>query len=101
MSISISDAISQLREELRSAILDGQDQDIVFSPNSIEIELGITFATEAKASGGIKNLIFLDISGEGKVNRESQHKIKLSLSVSDKEGKPLKVRADNVPEGLK
>jgi len=100
MSVTLSEAIQQIREELGKAILAGMDQSIVFTPTNIELELGITFAIEAKAGSGYKLLTFLDISGEGKVYRESQNKIKLSLSVSDKEGNPLKVRAESLPGGL-
>src|SRR5208337_2195264 len=88
--IPLSDAIQQLREQLREAILEGKGQDIVFTPNSIDIELGVTFKAEAKASGGFKLLAFLDLSGEAAAGRESQHKIKLSLSVADKDGRPIR-----------
>jgi hypothetical protein len=100
MQIPLSDAIRQLRDELREAILEGKDQDIIFTPNGIDIELGVTFSAEAKASGGFKLLAFLDLSAEAKAGRESQHKIKLSLSVADKDGQPLKVRSDTLPEDL-
>jgi hypothetical protein len=100
MQITLSDAIKQLRDELREAILEGKDKDIVFTPNGIELELGLTFGTEAKAGGGVKLFAFLDLSTEAKARRESQHKIKLSLSVADKDGQPIKVRSDKVPEGL-
>ena len=98
--IPLSDAIQQLRDQLREAILEGKDQDIVFTPNSIDIELGVTFKAEAKTSGGFKLLAFLDLSAEGSAGRESQHKIKMSLSVADRTGKPIKVRSDAVPRGL-
>jgi|SRR5271165_160259 len=100
MSIPLSDAIQELRDELRKAVLEGKDQDIIFTPNSIDIELAVTFATEAKAGGGFKLLTFLDLSTEAKVNRESQHKVKLSLSVANKDGLALKVRSDAVPGDL-
>jgi hypothetical protein len=100
MQVPLSDAIQQLRDELREAILEGQGQDIVFTPNGVDLELGITFGTEAKVGGGFKLLAFLDLSAEAKGSRESQHKIKLSLSVADKNGRPIKVRSDAVPKGL-
>lgn len=100
MQIPITDAIQQLRDDLRDAILEGSDKDIVFTPNGIELELGITFGTEAKAGGGFKLLTFLDLSAEAKASRESQHKIKLSLSVADKNGQPIRVRSDTLPRGL-
>jgi Trypsin-co-occurring domain 2 len=100
MQIPLSDAIQQLRDELRKAILEGNDQDIIFTPNGIDIERGVSFSAEAKAGGGFKLLAFLDLSAEAKASRESQHKIKLSLAVADKNGQPLKVRSDAVPQDL-
>ena len=98
--ILLSDAIQQLRDKLRAAILEGKDQDILFTPNAIDIELGVSFSAEAKANGGFKLLAFLDISGEATAGRKSQQKIKVSLSVADKDGQPIKVRSDAVPKGL-
>jgi hypothetical protein len=98
--IPLSDAIQQLRDQLREAILEGKDQDIVFTPNSIEIELGVTFKAEVKAGGGLKLLAFLDLSGQAAASRESQHKITMSLSVADKNGQPIKVRSEAVRKDL-
>lgn len=97
--IPLSDAIQQLRDQLRQAILE-DDQDIVFTPNSIDIELGVTFKAEAEARGGVKLLALLDLSGAASAGRESQHKFKMSLSVADKDGQPIKVRSDAVRKGL-
>jgi hypothetical protein len=91
MQIPLSDAIAQLREELRKAVLEGHDQDIVFVPKGIELELGVTFGTEAKTGGGVKLLAFLDLSAEARASRSSEHKLKLSLDVTDRNLKPLKV----------
>jgi hypothetical protein len=98
--IPLSDAIQQLRDQLREAVIEGADKDIVFTPNSIDIELAVTFKAEAKAGGGFKLLAFLDISGEATAGRESQHKINISLSVADKKGQPIRVRSDAVRKGL-
>jgi hypothetical protein len=98
--IPLAEAIQQLRDELREAILEGKDQDIVFTPNSIDIELGVTFEAQAKASGGFKLLAFLDVSAEAKAERKSDHKIKLSLSVAGRSGEPIKVRSEAVRKGL-
>jgi hypothetical protein len=95
MDIPLSEAIQQLRGELRQAVLDGSDQDIVFTPDKIEVELAVHFNIEAKAGGGFKLLTFLDVSVEGKASRERQHSIKLILSVADRNGKPLKVKSNS------
>ena len=98
--IPLPDAIEQLRDQLREAIIEGADKDIVFNPNSIDIELAVTFKAEVKTGGGFKLLAFLDLSGEASAGRESQHKIKISLSVADRTGKPIKVRSDAERKGL-
>ncbi len=100
MQVPLATAIQQLRDELREAILEGRDKNIVFTPGAIDLELGITFTAEAKVGGGLKLLAFLDLSAEGSASRESQHKIKLSLTASDRDGLPIKVRADKLPGGL-
>nr|WP_294554042.1 trypco2 family protein [uncultured Rhodopila sp.] len=100
MEIPLADAIRQLRDQLRGAILEGKDNDIVFTPNGIDLELSVSFKAEATAKGGVKLLAFLDLSADAKASRDSLHKIKLSLSVTDKDGKPLKIRSDSIPRGL-
>ena len=100
MEIPITDAIQQLRDQLREAVLEGKDKDIVFTPNGIELELSVSFKAEATAKGGFMLLAFLDPSAEAKASRESLHKIKLSLSVADKNGAPLKIRSDTVRPDL-
>lgn len=100
MQIPISDALQQLRDELRKAILEGENQDIIFTPKSIDVELGVSFSAEAKAGGGLKILAVIDISAGASATRESQHKVKLSLDVVDKNGQPLKIRSETRPRGL-
>jgi hypothetical protein len=98
--IPLSEAIQQLRDELREAVIEGADKDIVFTPNSVDIELSVSFRAEAKVGGGFKLLAFLDVSGEGSAGRESQHKINISLAVADRNGEPIKVRSEGARKGL-
>ncbi len=100
MQVPLADAIQQLRDELREAILEGKDKDIVFTPKGIELELGIEFTTEAKVGGGFKLFALLDLSGEAKAGHQSNHKIRLALEVADKDGHSIVMRSPNVPKGL-
>lgn len=100
MDIPLSEAIQQLRSELQQAVLDGKGKDIVFTPDKIEVELAVSFKLEAKTGGGFKLLTFLDWSAEGKVGHERKHSIKLSLSVADSDGKPIKVKSIAGPGDL-
>jgi Trypsin-co-occurring domain 2 len=100
MDIPLADAIAQLRDQLREAILEGDGKDIVFTPNGVDLELSVAFKAETTVKGGFRLLAFLDLSAEAKAGRESLHKIKLSLSVADKNGKPLKIRSDAIRPDL-
>jgi len=102
MEITLVDAIEQLRNDLREAVLEGQGQtDIIFTPRQVEVELAITFGTEVKAGGGLKLLALLDLSAEGKSSDTSQHRVKLTLDIADKNGNPLKVRSSNEPQRVR
>ena len=91
MQVPLTAAIGQLREDLRQAVLERGDSDIIFVPKSIELELSVTFDTEAKVGGGFKLLAFLDLSAEAKASRSSGHTLRLTLDVTDRDLKPLKV----------
>jgi NTP-dependent ternary system trypsin peptidase co-occuring protein len=100
MKITLAEAIDQLRNDLREAIVEGEGQDLVFNPQNIELELAITFEGEVKASGGVKLLVFLDVSGEAKKSETSTHRVKLTLNVTDKQGNPIKVKSTRSPGGF-
>jgi hypothetical protein len=100
LDIPIAAAIEQLCEQLRECILEGKDKDIVFTPTSVDVELSVNFKAEATTKGGFKLLAFLDLGVEAKAGRESQHKIKLSLSVTDRNGEPLKIRSETLRSDL-
>jgi hypothetical protein len=89
MQVLLSDAIAQLRDELRKAVLEGDDQDIVFVPTEIELELSVTLEAETKAGGGLK--WFVDVSAEASASRSNANKVTLKLQAADKDGHPLKV----------
>ncbi len=101
MHVTLAEAIKQLRDDLRQAILEGKGQDIVFTPRGIELELAITFGTEMKAGGGFNLLTLINLSAEGKVSDSNQHKIKLTLDVADKDGNQIKVSSTEQPANLR
>jgi Trypsin-co-occurring domain 2 len=59
----------RIRPDRRDAILDGKDQDIVFTPQEIELELTITFKMGVEAGGGFKLLTFVDLSTEATTSK--------------------------------
>lgn len=98
MTIRLSEAIEQLRNELREAILDARGKDILFVPDEIEIELGVEYEVEAGGKGGFKVLTLFEAATEAKVGRKSDHKVKLKLSVKDKDLKPIQIRSEQKTE---
>ncbi len=98
--MTLTDAVQQLRDELRLAVLDANGEDILFTPEKIEIELAVTFATEVKAGGGVKLLTFLDFSSEAKGSKSQGHKIKINLGIADRDGNPLKIASKRLPRGV-
>jgi hypothetical protein len=98
MSIPLSEAIAELRAELRKAVLERNDQDIIFTPKGIELELGVILETEAKAGGGFKLLALVDLSSEATASRSSAHKVKLILDVTDRDLKPIKILSQRKTE---
>ena len=93
MAIRLSEAIEQLRDELREAILEAQGKDILFVPQEVEVELGVEYEVEAAGKGGFKVLTLLDLSTEAKAGRKSDHKVRLKLSVTDGKLEPIKIRS--------
>lgn len=91
MKIALAEALAQLKDELRQAVLDSK-KDIVFVPKEVALELSIGFDLEAQAKGGFKLFAFLDTSVEASGKRRSDHKLTLKLDVADDQGQPLKVR---------
>ena len=97
--IRLSDAIENLREELKLAHEKGKSQDLQFCVESVEIELEVVAEDEVGASGKI-NWWVLSGAVDSKMKDASKHKLKLTLQVVDASGKPLRVsqRQDERPE---
>lgn len=95
MPISLTDAIASLRRDLRDALAKAEP-DIVFTPGPIELELGVDFAEEKTASGGIKAYI-VDFSAGVKGTQTDSHKVKITLQVSGADGKSLALSSEDLP----
>jgi Trypsin-co-occurring domain 2 len=77
--IPLTDGITQIRDDLRKAILERKDQDIVFTPQEVELELTITMKMGEVADVGFKPLTFINLSTEATTSKNTEHKIKLTL----------------------
>lgn len=97
MRVQLSEALAQMKDELRQAILD-TSKDIIFVPKDVELELMVSFDVEAKAGGGVKLLTFLTATGEVSQTQSDQHKLTLKFDITDASGKPLLVRDTDPPK---
>lgn len=89
--IDFVETIDALRSELSAAAERAQGQDIQFPIGSVQLELqvGVTWETEAK--GGVKFWV-LELEAGGSHSNESVQKVILNLeSPVDSDGNPIKV----------
>ncbi|XCN71367.1 MAG: trypco2 family protein [Candidatus Electrothrix aestuarii] len=93
--LELAEMIKGLREQLAEAQREGQDKDIHFTVEDVELELQIT--AEKQASGGMsaKFYVFTGKLDGGKKNIETQ-KLKLKLKAGKADGSPLEVADDGV-----
>jgi hypothetical protein len=86
--------IKGLRAQLAEAQREGEDKDIRFTVEDVELELQII--AEKQASGGIAAKFYVLTSKlDGSKKDTVTQKLKLKLKVGKADGKPLEV-ADNV-----
>ena len=88
--IKLSDAIENLREELKAAQEKGKDQELKFDIQTIDLELEVVAEGESGASGKINWYIFGG-SVDSKVKDASKHKVKLTLTATGPNGQPYRV----------
>jgi hypothetical protein len=88
--IRLSDAIENLREELKLSQQKGQGKDFQFSVGSIEVELEVVAEEQVGGSGKINWWVFGG-GADFKTKDSIKHKLKLTLQVVDKDGLPIKV----------
>ncbi len=88
--IPLADLLIELRRELEEARRAGEDQNLRFRVESVEVELKVTVSKDAEAGAGFK---FWVINGDakGKIAAESVQTLRLKLDplVSDTQGNPV------------
>lgn len=85
--VGLTRAIKALREELAEAITQGEGEDLRFSVDAIDLELAV--ACEVGGNGELSFQV-LGMGGKlgGKAGGTATHRVKLSLKIADKDGKP-------------
>jgi Trypsin-co-occurring domain 2 len=86
----LSQVLAGLRANLETAQKAGENHEIRFLMDEIEVELNVATTGETKAEGGIKFWV-LNFGGETKANDQQTQKVKLKMKVVDRGGRPLLV----------
>lgn len=76
--IPLRQMIQNLRAELNAAMQDGEEQDLRFKLEDVELELKVCTSLEAGANGGVKFWV-LNFGANAKAKSEDVHTVKLKL----------------------
>jgi hypothetical protein len=99
MEIELAKAVAALRDELLEAVVYGRGQEINFAVGPIELEFGVELKADVKAKGGFKAWV-LTADVEAGAGRVATHRVKVSLTPKDENGKDLLVSGSGSrPEG--
>ncbi|MFD1934405.1 MULTISPECIES: trypco2 family protein [Nonomuraea] len=85
MEIGLADTIQALRQELITAMADGQDQPVRFHVESVDLELQVAVTASAEASAGIKFWV-LSANGKASASTTSTHTVSLHLAAETEGG---------------
>ncbi|WP_309109703.1 trypco2 family protein [Saccharothrix sp.] len=99
MEIELARAVAALRDELLEAVVYGRGQDVTFAVGPIELEFGVELKADVKAKGGFKAWV-VAAEVETGAGRGATHRVKVSLTPKDKNGRDLLVGGSSPrPEG--
>ena len=77
--VELADYIRALRSQLLAASEEGEQQDLRFAINSLDIEVQTTVERSAEVGGGIKVWV-ANLSGKGTATDKAIHTVRLSLT---------------------
>lgn len=80
--ISLTDALTELRQQLTQAMQVGQDEKIRFEIKNIELELALEVSSNVKGEAKA-NWWVLEFGTEAESGRQKTHSVKLIIEPSD------------------
>ena len=87
-SVSLSEAIAQLRSELTESVAAGQAEEIRFEVGEVVVELSLTVEREFGGSGGVKFWV-VNADAKASQNRSVIHTLTVPLTPRARDGGPL------------
>ena len=85
--LELSQVLADLRDELVEAQKLGEESNLRFQIDDIEVELQVVATVDGKAKAGFKVLTFGSAEAEAKGSSATTQKLHLKLKIVDKEGK--------------
>ncbi|MEU4409958.1 trypco2 family protein [Streptosporangium sp. NPDC023963] len=91
--LGLAEAIEQVREELRQAIVAGADADVRFPVGQVTLEFQVGLKKSGEGSGKVKVWV-LEAGTSGKIEHDEVQKVTVVLQPPvDPSGNPIKVAA--------
>jgi Trypsin-co-occurring domain 2 len=84
--VRLSDAIGQVRAELERAIEVGKDSPVAFRAGPVELEFQVAFEATASVDAGVRVWV-LSAGTKGEATRSTSHRLKVTLTPADRQGK--------------
>jgi hypothetical protein len=87
-TVSLAEAIGELRRELAASVASGQDQEIRFEVGEVLVELSLVIEREVGGKGGVKFWV-LNAEGSARTGRAVTHRLTVPLTPRSKTGGPV------------
>lgn len=85
MNIELADFLASLRSEIDQARLESKDKGVLFSVNSIDLELEIAAEKSGQGKAGVKFWV-VTVEGGGGVKTQHTQRVKISLGAQTRDG---------------
>lgn len=90
MEINLGDAVEALRDELVEAATRAGGSGVGFVVGPIELEFVVELKADAKVKSGFRAWV-VSADGEGGVSRGRTHRVKMTLTPQDEQGRDVRV----------
>ena len=101
--LELAEFIESLRSELETAIVKGDNSEVRFVADKIDLELKVAAERSADAKGGVSFKVFgigAEASGGGKASNAVVQTIRMSLSMVGRDGQQRLISAPKTQDAL-
>ncbi len=101
--LELAEFIEKLRGELETAIVQGDDSEVRFVADKIDLELKIAAERSADAKGGVSFKVFgvgAEAGGGGKASNAVTQTIRMSLSMVGRDGERRLISGKKTKDAL-